>query len=46
MSGTAEGFHAVAPIPGTSSVWGVGAISSGSASDPGNTMVAVYGSLP
>jgi hypothetical protein len=46
MSDTAEGFRAVAPIPGTSSVWGVGAISSGSASDPGNTMVAVYGSLP
>ena len=39
--------NAVAPVPGTASTWGVGAISSGNVPfSSGTTMVAVYGSLP
>jgi hypothetical protein len=45
---TAEVFiHAVAPVPGTSDVWGVGAVAaSGQPVSAASTMVAVYGALP
>ena len=47
LDNTAEAIRAVAPVPGTASTWGVGAISSGNVPfSSGNTMVAVYGSLP
>ncbi len=41
----ATNINAVAPIPGSSSVWGVGAIGSGNSSSE-STLVAVNGPLP
>lgn len=42
----AASFQAVAAIPGSASVWGVGGIGSGDESPWTNTLVAVNGSLP
>jgi hypothetical protein len=39
-------IRAVGAIPGSSSVWGVGAIGSGNSSSQDNTLVAVNGPLP
>ena len=45
LTNTSINFQAVAPIPGTTDVWGAGAISAGNGGSS-NTLVAVYPSLP